>query len=65
MIKFVHKKHIHKNRPEAKFVIYYSVADIVLGILLISLTFFFAINYVRDHMGAPSTGVYLNEIGRY
>lgn len=50
MFKFVHKRHMHKNRPEAKFVIYYSVSDIVLGFLLIVFVAFFTVNYVRIHM---------------
>ncbi len=62
MLKFVHKKHMHKDRPEAKFVIYYSVSDIVLGLLLIILVSFFAVNYVRDNLdgraGAGCFGMY-------
>ena len=63
MLKFIHKKHMHKNRPEAKFVIYYSVSDIVLGFLLVVLVGFFAISYLQDHLN-PSTGVYSPAIYR-
>lgn len=49
MFKFVEKKHVYKDRPEAKFVIYYSVPDIILGILLMGLVLFFAWNYVQNN----------------
>lgn len=47
MIKFIKKKHVHEDKPDAKFVIYYSVSDIVLGFLLIGLVSFFVVNYVQ------------------
>ncbi|MDE2312305.1 MAG: hypothetical protein KGJ93_04455 [Patescibacteria group bacterium] len=48
MVKFVHKRYQHKT-PPAKLVIYYSLSDIVLGILLVGLVAFFVVSYVRDH----------------
>jgi len=46
MIQFIHKKHINKHPQTAKIIIYYSLADIILGLLLVSLSIFFALNYV-------------------
>jgi hypothetical protein len=47
MIKFVHKKHIKNAKPVGKIVIYYSLSDIVLGGLLVSLTIFFTSFYIK------------------
>lgn len=59
MFKFVHKKHMYKDKPAAKFVIYYSISDIVLGILLIAFVSFFAVSYVQDHIyGGPVIGCF-------
>ncbi len=46
MIKFIHKKHADLNPKTDKFVIYYSVLDIVLGFLLMVLVAFFIYNYL-------------------
>jgi hypothetical protein len=51
MIKLVHKKHMQKGSHGTKLVIYYSVSDIVLGILLLVLTGFFIYNYVGNSLG--------------
>ncbi len=45
MIKFIHKKHINKVPHTSKFVVYYSVTDIILGILLLVFVVFFIANY--------------------
>ena len=49
---------MHKNRPEAKLVIYYSVSDIVLGLLLIALVGFFAVSYLQEHLSPAPEAVY-------
>jgi hypothetical protein len=48
MIKFIHKKHIHKAPNVKAFIIYYSVSDIILGFLLIVLVAFFIYNYLQN-----------------
>ena len=58
MFKFVHKKHIYHNRPEAKFVIYYSASDIVLGLLLIIIVTFLTINYIKYNIPQGQTAYY-------
>ena len=45
MIKFVNKKYIRLDSKTSHFTIYYSVSDIVLGILLIGLVSIFICNY--------------------
>ena len=47
MIKFIHKKHINQSSQNAKIVIYYSISDIVLGIVLMALVAFFIYNYLE------------------
>lgn len=54
MLKFIHKKHIHKNVGTKAFVIYYSVSDIVLGFLLIVLVGFFIYNYLQFSFQIPN-----------
>ena len=46
MIKFIHKKHINRNIENGKIIIYYSVSDIILGIILVSLVIFFIHDYL-------------------
>lgn len=46
MIKFIHKKHINKHPRTAKVVIYYSLSEILLGLLLVALSIFFIYNYL-------------------
>lgn len=50
MLKFKHKKHLHKiQQSNLKFVIYYSLSDILLGLILIMLTVFFASYYITQN----------------
>ncbi len=46
---FIHKKHINKIPKSNKVVVYYSVPDIVLGLLLLILVTFFVYNYAIVH----------------
>lgn len=59
MIKFVHKKHISKARSGNKAVVYYSVSDIVLGVVLWALVAFFVISYLNVNLHPKQTG-YIN-----
>lgn len=47
MLKFVHKKHINKNPNTKALIIYYSLSDIILGLLLVTLVAFFIYNYLE------------------
>ena len=58
MIKFIHKKHINKHPPTSKLVIYYSLADAFLGLLLFSLSLFFAFNYLKANSYNNSSNNY-------
>jgi len=51
MIKFVHKKHINLTPKTSKIIIYYSISDLILGLLLIILVGFFIYNYLMFSMG--------------
>jgi hypothetical protein len=53
MIKFINKKHINKDKTGTKLVIYYSVSDIVLGIILLILVGFFIDNYLNENLYPP------------
>ena len=50
MIKFIHKKHFHKPTGGYKFIIYYDMSEIVLGVLLVSLVGFFVYNYLQNNL---------------
>lgn len=47
MIKFIHKNHIHQDAHTKALIIYYSLSDIVLGLLLVVLVGFFIYNYLE------------------
>jgi succinate dehydrogenase hydrophobic anchor subunit len=68
MVKFVHKKHMHKAKGGVSFVVYYSVTDIILGFLLIFLVYFFAFNYIKDNLYGQSNAqdgiFYINTMTR-
>jgi hypothetical protein len=58
MIKFIHKKHMQKENG-SKFVIYYNVSDIVLGVMLLSLVAFFIHNYISTSLNSENNcGIY-------
>jgi hypothetical protein len=46
MITFVHKKYLNKAKKVSNFVIYYSLVEIILGLLLFILTMFFSVYYM-------------------
>ena len=46
MIKFLHKKHMHKSIETGKIIIYYNFLDIFLGVLLTTLVAFFIHDYL-------------------
>jgi len=48
MIKFIHKRHLNKTSYPGKITIYFSGADIVLGLLLVILVGFFIYNYMAN-----------------
>ena len=56
MIKFIHKKHIHKDPQIKGLAIYYSLSDIILGSLLIVLVAFFIYNYLEFSYQKINTG---------
>ena len=60
MIKFIHKSQIHKRPQTRAFVVYYSVSDIILGLLLFSLVAFFAYNYLQEQLFSKTQTVYSN-----
>lgn len=43
---------MHMTSGDSKFVIYYNVSDIVLGIMLLSLVAFFIHNYITTSSGS-------------
>lgn len=49
MIKFLHKKHIGKSHG-ARVVIYYSLSDIILGLMLVALVIFFIHDYLVHNL---------------
>ena len=49
MISLKHKKHLHKVQYSSKLVIYYSLSDILLGLILIVLVVFFSIYYISQN----------------
>lgn len=51
MIKFVHKKHMHKARVDNKIIIYYNASDIFLGATLLILVVFFIHDYLSHALG--------------
>lgn len=59
MIKFIHKKHIHKTTNGYKFVIYYDFAEVILGLLLIALVGFFIFNYLQNNFAYKSAQPYI------
>jgi hypothetical protein len=50
MLKFVHRKHFNKIKGQAKIVVYYSLSEIILGVLLIMLASFFAMDYLKNNL---------------
>ncbi len=50
MLKFVHRKHFNKLKGEAKIVVYYSLSEIILGLLLVVLVTFFAMDYLKNNL---------------
>ena len=64
MIKFVHRKHTNQNQKTDKIVIYYSLLDIILGLLLMVLVAFFIYNYLEFKVFSPSqNGAYFPMYG--
>jgi hypothetical protein len=63
MLKFVHRKHFNKIKGQAKIVVYYSLSEIILGVLLIMLASFFAMDYLKNNLKnnelniKPSVGI--------
>jgi len=51
MIKFIHKKHIKNDTETGKIIIYYSLSDILLGVLLFGLVVFFIQDYLSHTLG--------------
>jgi len=55
MIKFIHKKHINQDMQGGKIIIYYSISDIVLGVMLLALTVFFMNDYLSHSLKKSSS----------
>ena len=64
MIKFIHKNQIHKHPKTKFFVIYYSLSDVILGLLLFILVAFFAYNYVYEQLFSKPPIVYISPTNR-
>lgn len=60
MIKFIRKKHIKSDLEKGKIVIYYSIPDIFLGIILFGLVVFFINNYLSNTLGKYDSGDFNN-----
>ena len=63
MLKFVHRKHFNKLKSEARIVVYYSLSEIILGLLLIVLVTFFAIFYLKNNLVPYKSEVAKNQFG--
>ncbi|OHA17477.1 MAG: hypothetical protein A3G52_04615 [Candidatus Taylorbacteria bacterium RIFCSPLOWO2_12_FULL_43_20] len=50
MIRFVHKRHIHREQNSKKIIIFYSASDIFLGVALLALVTFFINDYLSHSL---------------
>jgi hypothetical protein len=50
MVKFIHKKHVQHTAHGNALVIYYSLSEIILGILLIGLVTFYIVAYLKSSL---------------
>lgn len=55
MVKFLHKKHINKGKGAGRVVIYYSLSDIFLGVILVALSIFFMNDYLSHTIWASKS----------
>ncbi len=56
MLKFVHRRHFNKIK-EARIVVYYSLSEIILGLLLVVLVTFFALDYLKNNLSEGKSNV--------
>jgi hypothetical protein len=64
MIKFIKKKHIREEGHGGNIVIYYSILDIFLCVILLGLVAFFIqyyISHTLDSYGKKSPNAYINQ----
>lgn len=56
MFKFIKKEHYNRGDHHGQIVITYSVSEIIMGLLLVTLVTFYIYNYLSSNLGKSVAG---------